>query len=303
MASLQSVSFSSSFDFPNKSTMFGSNLKLRGNELTRFRFWDHYPKIRPNLRLQASRISPELTKALTKETKNNKEILIKEASNGYNPFTEMKQRFLNFKKDKYLGNIEHYQNLAEDQTPKFTVIACADSRVCPSYVLGFQPGEAFMVRNVANLVPPYESGPTETKAALEFSVNALEVENILIVGHSRCGGIRALIGMEDEEEDSRSFIKSWVSVGKKARAKTKSVTSNLGFDQQCRHCEKESINHSLMNLLTYPWIKERVAKGILSLHGGYYDFVHGTFEKWTLDYNHEVDDGHTCSIKCREFWS
>ncbi|KAL2926625.1 Beta carbonic anhydrase 5 chloroplastic [Bienertia sinuspersici] len=150
-----------------------------------------------------------------------------------------------------------------------------------------------MVRNVANLVPPYESGPTETKAALEFSVNALEVENILIVGHSAVG----------DPCPHWSFIKSWVSVGKKARAKTKSVTSNLGFDKQCRHCEKESINHSLMNLLTYPWIKERVAKGILSLHGGYYDFVHGTFEKWTLDYNHEVDDGHTCSIKCREFWS
>ncbi|XP_020879588.1 beta carbonic anhydrase 5, chloroplastic-like [Arabidopsis lyrata subsp. lyrata] len=70
-------------------------------------------------------------------------------------------------------NLEHYKNLADAQAPKFLVIACADSRVCPSTVLGFQPGDAFTVRNIANLVPSYESGPTETKAALEFSVNTL----------------------------------------------------------------------------------------------------------------------------------
>ncbi|XP_021776274.1 beta carbonic anhydrase 5, chloroplastic-like isoform X1 [Chenopodium quinoa] len=300
MASLRSLSLSSSLDFPNNSTIFGSTLKLGENELTLLRLSTHSSKINPVLRLKASRISLELTK----EAGNIKENMSEETLNGRDPFCTMKQRFLTFKKEKYLGNIEHYQNLAETQSPKFTVIACADSRVCPSNILGFQPGEAFTVRNVANLVPPFETGPSETKAALEFSVNALEVENILVVGHSRCGGIRALMSMEDvEEEDSRSFIKSWVIFGKNARVSTKSVASNLHLDQQCRHCEKESINHSLMNLLTYPWIKERVAKGTLSLHGGYYNFVDGTFEKWTLDYNYNVEDGHTCSVKSREFWS
>ncbi|OMO63518.1 Carbonic anhydrase [Corchorus olitorius] len=76
------------------------------------------------------------------------------------------------------------------------------NRVCPSNILGFQPGEAFTIRSVANLVPTYESGPTETNAALEFAVNSLEVENIFIIGHSCCGGIRALMSMEDEA-DSR----------------------------------------------------------------------------------------------------
>lgn len=298
MASLHSASLSSSFDFPSKSNIFGTTLKLRENELTLSKFPANFPKSNSALRLEASRISP----GLTKEAEKNQGEVMQETLKVHNPFSEIKQRFLSFKKDDYLANKERYQMLAENQYPKFTVIACADSRVCPSYILGLKPGDAFTVRNVANLVPPFESGPTETKAALEFSVNTLEVENILIVGHSCCGGIRALIGMQDEEEDSRSFIKSWVVVGKKAKAKTKSVVSNLGFDQQCRHCEKESINHSLMNLLTYPWIKERVAKGVLSLHGGYYDFVDGTFEKWTLDYNHEVD-GQSCSIKGREFWS
>lgn len=199
MTSLQSTSLSSSFDFPNNSTIFGSTLKLGVNELTFFRLPTNFSKINRGLSLKASTTSP----GLTKEIEDNKGKMSEETLNGSDPFCNMKQRFLSFKRDKYLGNKEHFQNLAETQSPKFTVIACADSRVCPSNILGFQPGEAFTVRNVANLVPPFESGPTETKAALEFSVNALEVENILIMGHSRCVGIRALMGMQDEEEDSR----------------------------------------------------------------------------------------------------
>ncbi|XP_052205866.1 beta carbonic anhydrase 5, chloroplastic isoform X5 [Diospyros lotus] len=209
-------------------------------------------------------------------------------------------RFLNYFKD----NFECFQNLAKGQAPKFMVIACADSRVCPSHILGFQPGEAFVVRNVANLVPPYENGPSETNAALEFAVNALEVEYILVVGHSFCGGIRALMSMQDKENSS-SFIQSWVVVGKNARLSTKAAASNLDFEQQCRHCEKESINRSLLNLLTYPWIEEKVGRGLLSIHGGYYDFVDCTFEKWTLDYEETTMRKETgiYSLKDRETWS
>ncbi|KAK8518931.1 hypothetical protein V6N12_012166 [Hibiscus sabdariffa] len=176
------------------------------------------------------------------------------------------------------------------------------SRVCPSIILGFEPGEAFTVRNVANMVPTYESGPSETNAALEFAVNSLEVENILIVGHSCCGGIRALMSMQDEANSS-SFIRSWVVVGKKAKLSTKASASNLDFDQQCTHCEKESINNSLLNLITYPWIEEKVKKGLLSLHGSYYDFVDCTFEKWTLDYKGSITDGkNRAVVKDRSFW-
>ncbi|CAM8938849.1 unnamed protein product [Rhodiola kirilowii] len=222
-----------------------------------------------------------------------------------NVFDEMKQRFLQFKKEKYLGDPERYENLAKAQAPKFLVIACADSRVCPSNILGFQPGDAFIVRNVANLVPPVENGPSETKAALEFSVNTLKVKNILVVGHSCCGGIRALMGMEEDKVDSNSFIHSWVITGKNARLSTKAVASDLSFDQQCTHCEKESINRSLVNLLGYPWIKEKVNEGSLCLHGGYYNFVDCTFEKWTLDRKEDQTDkaGDGYFIKNREFWS
>ncbi|XP_019168987.1 PREDICTED: beta carbonic anhydrase 5, chloroplastic isoform X3 [Ipomoea nil] len=200
-------------------------------------------------------------------------------------FTKMKDRFLSFKKDKYLANIEHFKELAIAQEPKFMVIACADSRVCPSVVLGFQPGEAFVIRNIANLVPSYE------------------VENILVVGHSCCGGIRALMSMEDEMNSS-SFLHNWVVIGKNARSNTKAIASKLSFDEQCRHCEKESLHHSLLNLLTYPWIKNKVVEGQLLIHGGYYDFVDCTFEKWTLGYTKSSSMVHNqYCIKNREFWS
>ncbi|CAN4116075.1 unnamed protein product [Withania somnifera] len=234
---------------------------------------------------------------LTKEVVDEKDIsAVTERES--NEFTTLKRRFLNFKKEKYLKHLEHFRSLADEQSPKFLIISCADSRVCPSNILGIQPGEAFVVRNIANLVPSYENGPSETKAALEFSVNTLKVKNILVVGHSRCGGIRALMSMDDET--SSSFIRSWVINGKSARTSTKAVASNLSFDQQCKHCEKESVNYSLMNLLTYPWIKDKLNKEELSIHGGYYDFIDCSFEKWTLE-NSRVDD--QVSIRNREFWS
>ncbi|ESQ31448.1 hypothetical protein EUTSA_v10004840mg [Eutrema salsugineum] len=229
------------------------------------------------------------------------------ATKEHDIFEEIKHRFLTFKKDKYMENVERFQSLAKSQSPKFMVVACADSRVCPSAILGFQPGEAFTVRNIANIVPTYESGPSETKAALEFAVNSVQVENILVVGHSRCGGIRALMTMDDDETeediDSRSFIKNWVVVGKTARSISKSAASGLSFDQQCQHCEKESVNCSLRNLLSYPWIEDKVKNGTLSIHGGYYDFTECTFEKWTVDYKERSRVESRLAVKDRSFWS
>ncbi|CAA6659515.1 unnamed protein product [Spirodela intermedia] len=214
------------------------------------------------------------------------------------PFGDLKNRFSRFKKQICLDNPVLYNNLAQAQTPKFMVIACADSRVCPSTVLGFQPGEAFTVRNVANIVPPFEHGPSETNAALEFAVNSLEVGNILVVGHSRCGGIRALMSAEEDAD-----VGKWVSVAKSARLRAKAAAGNQCFDMQCEHCEKESINGSLQNLLSYPWIKQRVVEGKLAIHGGYYDFVNCTFEKWTLVYRENEEDAFKYGIKDQAFWS
>lgn len=302
MANLQPVVGS----LPNKSSssdltrkIFVSHLNLGRTDWTHLKLLN-FEKSNPTLKLKFSKEPVVQTRELMK----NKEDRIEGAESDPNLFGEMKNRFLSFKKNKYLEQIEHYQKLAKGQAPKFMAIACGDSRVCPTSILGFEPGEAFVVRNVANLVPPYENGPTETNAALEFAVNSVKVENILVMGHSCCGGIRALMSMHDDVETS-SFIGSWVTVGKNARISTKAAASNLAFDQQCRHCEKESINRSLVNLLSYPWIQEKVAQGVLSIHGGYYDFVDCTFEKWTLDYQESMsgEDGEKCFIKDREFWS
>ncbi|ONM22361.1 carbonic anhydrase4 [Zea mays] len=112
---------------------------------------------------------------LTRQLLDFQHDTIDEVGAEHGPFMDLKARFMDFKQRNYVENFSNYQNLAEQQTPKFMVIACADSRVCPTAVLGFQPGEAFTVRNVANLVPPYEHEGSETSAALEFAINTLEV--------------------------------------------------------------------------------------------------------------------------------
>ncbi|KAF5949202.1 hypothetical protein HYC85_015159 [Camellia sinensis] len=188
----------------------------------------------PVLRLKASMEPPGLTQGLT----NSKQESIIGTQNGSDLFNEMKHRFLSFKRQKFLklsfpdvmfslnkDNLECYENLAKSQASKpsgdyignlpqfcaelvkiFLTDTCKNnSRVCPSYILGFQPGEAFVVRNAANLVPPFESAPTETNAALEFAVNSLEVENILVIGHGCCGGIRALMSMQDDVNSSYTY--------------------------------------------------------------------------------------------------
>ncbi|THG14346.1 hypothetical protein TEA_018900 [Camellia sinensis var. sinensis] len=158
----------------------------------------------PILRLKASMEPPGLTEGLT----NSKQESIIGTQNGSDLFNEMKHQFLSFKRE----NLECYENLAKSQAPKFMVIACGDSRVCLSYILGFQPREAFVVRNVANLVPPFENGPTETNAALEFAVNSLEkvqhellsvyATQLLEQEHSGC---HALLRDDKVEDLSRMY--------------------------------------------------------------------------------------------------
>ncbi|TKY71503.1 Beta carbonic anhydrase 5 [Spatholobus suberectus] len=284
---------------PATSTIFGRDaLKTGKFEPTHFRFFTASRR-NQGFTLKASMGPPGFT---AEKLNNNKLQTLADVEDGCDIFHDLKDRFFSFKRNKYLKNIEQFENLAKAQAPKFMVIACADSRVCPSNILGFQPGEAFMIRNVANLVPSFESGPSETNAALEFAVNTLLVENILVIGHSCCGGIRALMSMEDDDVE-KSFIKSWVVIGKNARIKAKAAASNLSFDEQCKHCEKESVNHSLLSLLTYPWIEEKVANGKLSIHGGYYDFIDCSFEKWTLDYRGtKLEENGRIAAKNKIFW-
>jgi len=163
--------------------------------------------------------------------------------------------------------------MAKGQRPKAMMIACSDSRIDPSLKFGVNPGEMFIVRNVANLVPPY--GPDNayhgTSAALEFAVRDLEVEHIIVMGHAKCGGIHALMKTGPRHDD---FISSWMKIAEPARVAALAQTKEPVAAQ--RLCEQEAVKTSLVNLLTFPWVEERVQAGKLKLHGWYFDLETAT---------------------------
>ncbi|KAM3754188.1 hypothetical protein ACB098_03G148100 [Castanea mollissima] len=211
--------------------------------------------------------------------------LEKSGSNQFDPVDRIKTGFIHFKKEKFEKNPELYGELAKSQKPKFMVFACSDSRVCPSHILNFQPGEAFMIRNIANMVPPFDKTKySGVGAAIEYAVLHLKVEHIVVIGHSCCGGIKGLMSIPDDGTTASDFIEHWVQICSPAKAKVKAEYSGLSFSEQCTNCEKEAVNVSLGNLLTYPFVRDGLVKKTLALKGAHYDFVKGTFDLWDLDF-------------------
>lgn len=207
------------------------------------------------------------------------------AKSGFDPVERIKTGFTHFKTEKYLKNPDLYGKLAKGQSPKFMVFACSDSRVCPSHILDFQPGEAFVVRNIANMVPPFcQTKYSGVGAAIEYAVLHLKVEQILVIGHSMCGGIKGLMSMPDDGTTASDFIENWVKICMPARAVVKEKHSSLDFSEQCTNCEKEAVNVSLANLLTYPFVREATLHKKLAIKGGHYNFVKGTFDLWSLNF-------------------
>ena len=179
--------------------------------------------------------------------------------------------FKGFREAYYENQPNFYRDLVENgQHPKVMVIACSDSRISPSIITNVAPGELFVVRNVANLVPPYapDGSYHGTSAAIEFAVRDLKVEDIIVLGHSHCGGIKALCE-EDEGQSKREFVRSWMSIVEKACDKS------LEGAVQLRQVEREAVKVSLGNLLTFPWLKERMDNGNLVLHGWLFDLEVG----------------------------
>ncbi|KAL1808270.1 carbonic anhydrase 2 isoform X1 [Daucus carota subsp. sativus] len=208
-----------------------------------------------------------------------------EGTDKFDPVEKIQNGFAQFKKEIYEKNPDLFGELAKGQSPKFLVFACSDSRVCPSHILNFQPGEAFIVRNIANMVPPFcKTRYSGVGAAIEYAVLNLKVENIVVIGHSCCGGIKGLMSCTDDDNTASDFIENWVKIGAPAKAKVKAESHHLDFTEQCTSLEKEAVNVSLGNLLTYPFVRDAVAKKTVSVKGGHYDFVKGTFELWNLDF-------------------
>ncbi|KAL1531647.1 carbonic anhydrase [Salvia divinorum] len=198
----------------------------------------------------------------------------------------LKTGFLTFKHKKYNLRPGLYSELARGQTPKYMIFACSDSRVCPSHVLDIQPGEAFVVRNVANMVPPYDKTQySGAGSAIEYAVLHLKVQEIVVMGHSACGGIKGLMSFPYNGTYSTDFIEDWVKIGLPAKAKVTAKNGDTAFGDQCVLCEKEAVNVSLENLLSYPFVRQGVVNGTLALKGAHYDFIKGSLELWALDFS------------------
>lgn len=186
--------------------------------------------------------------------------------------------FHRFREQHFTDDDALYRQLVQEgQTPKILVVACCDSRVDPALVLNCAPGDLFVIRNVANLVPPAESrsgGRHGTSAALEYGVRTLGVEHIIVLGHAHCGGIRALMSGRRTDNDD-SFINSWMRLAEDAKARTEQEQADADPEARARACEQHAILGSLDNLMTFPWIRERVERGTLALHGWYFDIECG----------------------------
>jgi len=185
-----------------------------------------------------------------------------------------------FKDNYHAAHKETYETLAhEGQKPRALVICCSDSRVSPSIVFDCKPGDIFTIRNVANIVPPYQKDASYhgTSAALEFATVNLGVSDIIIMGHSRCGGIQALMESADDFESTKndSFIGAWLNIAHSAKECTLAKHKEAPFEQLCVKCEKESIKHSIENLHTFPWVESRVKAGDLHIHGMHFDVLNG----------------------------
>jgi carbonic anhydrase len=181
-----------------------------------------------------------------------------------------------FRHHRYASEADRYEKLAtKGQKPKTMIIACCDSRAAPETIFDAGPGELFVVRNVANLVPPYapDDKNHSTSAALEFAVNALKVEHIVVMGHGKCGGIASVV-TDFTPLTNSDFIGKWMSdVQDVASAVT--VAEGTPVHEHCKQVEHASVEHSLANLRTFPWIRSRIQNGELSGHGAWFDIALG----------------------------
>lgn len=198
-------------------------------------------------------------------------------------------RYHGWKATAYQENKGWYQRLAtEGQRPRAMVISCCDSRVHVTSIFGADQGEFFIHRNIANLVPPYlpDGDHHGTSAAIEYAVTALQVSHLIVLGHSQCGGVQGCIDMckghAPQLEEKTSFVGRWMDI---LKPKFDTVVDIADPEDQARQFERQSVVASLENLMTFPFIEERVQNGTLSLHGLWTDIGEGGLECYDPEKN------------------
>jgi carbonic anhydrase len=188
-------------------------------------------------------------------------------------------RFRRFKHRHFVPNADQYEELAKyGQKPDTMVISCCDSRVDPETIFSAMPGELFVVRNVANLVPPYETGGKfhGVSTAIEYAVMNLRIKHLIVMGHSGCGGVKAALDQSAAIQTEAQFIKRWMSMLDDARLRVVSAHQMAPTAEKLKLLEMEGIKTSINNLRTFPFVKDVEDKGRLSLHGAYFDIASGT---------------------------
>jgi carbonic anhydrase len=179
------------------------------------------------------------------------------------------------------------------QKPKIMVVACSDSRVDPAVIFNSQPGELFVIRNIANLVPPCEDNDTSyhgTSAALEFGTCFLEISHIIILGHTQCGGIQTLLEATPTvlHKHPHSFIAKWMDLARPAYDKVITEHGQTPLQEQVTLCEQYALINSLHNLHSFAWIAERVNKGSLTVHAWYFDVATGNLNMYDQTKKHWI---------------
>lgn len=189
----------------------------------------------------------------------------------------------NFMSGRYAREKERIRDLAETgQKPTTLIIACCDSRAAPEMIFDSGPGELFVLRNVANLVPLYQpdGGQHGTSAAIEFAIKGLNVSNIVVMGHGRCGGIKAALDPHMKPLDSGDFIGKWMSMLGDLPGQLGQNTGMTDGERQTA-MERISIRNSIRNLRTFPYVKSLEDDGQLAVHGAWFDISTG--ELWIMD--------------------
>ncbi|MCB1520691.1 MAG: carbonic anhydrase [Hyphomicrobiaceae bacterium] len=188
-------------------------------------------------------------------------------------------RYRRFKFRHFTPNVDQYEELAAyGQHPDVMVVSCCDSRVDPETIFSAMPGELFVMRNVANLVPPFETDGKfhGVSAALEFALLNLRVKHLVILGHANCGGVRAALEQTAAKQTEDLFISKWMSMLTDARLTVLAKHQGSSSAERLRALEQEGIKTSLKNLRTFPCVDALEKKGRLALHGAYFDIATGT---------------------------
>jgi carbonic anhydrase len=191
--------------------------------------------------------------------------------------------YKSFMAHRYAPEEARYKVLADKgQTPSTMIIACCDSRSAPETIFDAGPGEMFVLRNVANLVPTFQpdGGQHGTSAAIEFAVNALNISNIVIMGHGRCGGIKAALAPDTGPLAQGDFIGKWLSMLAPVSEQVSKYSLLTSTERQTM-LERFSIRNSIANLRTFPYVKTLEAEGKLAVHGAWFDISTG--ELWVMD--------------------